>query len=55
MAINCEHKIGQSLLENTRNYIWIKVKKNELYIVVRLCKPERPYKAFGLSHYIVCL
>jgi hypothetical protein len=30
IAINCVRKIGLSLLENIRNYIWIKVKKNKL-------------------------
>lgn len=48
-------KIGQSLLENIRNYIWNKAKKNELFISCETVQPGSSHKAFRLSHYIVCL
>lgn len=32
IAINCVREIGQSLLDNIRNYIGIRAKKNEVCI-----------------------
>lgn len=55
IAINYMRKTGQRLLENIRNYIWIKAKKKELDISCETLQSGRADKAFTLSHCIVCL